>query len=160
MSVRQNICYAVPDASDEQVEEALRIACLADLAETLPDGLETMLGDRGSRLSTGQQQRLSIARAVIRRAPILVLDEPTAALDAETERNVLRNLSEWARQDQRAIFLITHRISTIRQSDNIAYLEAGRVAENDDHDRLMQNEDGRYRAFVLAESRAVGAHDD
>ncbi len=160
MSVRQNICYAVPDASDEQVEEALRIACLADLTEKLPHGLETMLGDRGSRLSTGQQQRLSIARAVIRRAPILVLDEPTAALDAETERNVLRNLSAWARQDQRAIFLITHRISTIRQSDNIAYLEGGQVAENDDHDRLMQIEDGRYRAFVLAESRGVGAHDD
>jgi len=114
-----------------------------------------MLGDRGGRLSTGQRQRLSIARAVVRETPILVLDEPTAALDADTEHRVLANLGEWARDSaagSRAIFLITHRISTIRRADKIVYLEAGRVAESGNHETLMGIENGRYRAFVQAES--------
>lgn len=155
MSIRENIRYAVPEASEKQVAEAVRIACLEDSVAALPEGLDTMLGDRGGRLSTGQRQRLSIARAIVRDTPILVLDEPTAALDAETEHRVLGNLNEWAKgsdAQSRAIFLITHRISTIRRSDNIVYLEEGRVAENGDHEALMDIENGRYRAFVLAES--------
>lgn len=152
MTVRQNICYAAPDASAVQVEEALRIACLGDVIRELPNGLETMLGDRGGRLSAGQQQRISIARAVVRETPVLILDEPTAALDAETERQVLTNLSAWAKEGNRAVFLITHRIATIRQADNIILLEAGSVIENGNHDRLMQIDDGRYKAFVLSGS--------
>ncbi len=152
MTVRQNICYAAPDASAVQVEEALRIACLGDVIRELPNGLETMLGDRGGRLSAGQQQRISIARAVVRETPVLILDEPTAALDAETERQVLSNLSAWAKEGNRAVFLITHRIATIRQADNIILLEAGTVIENGNHDQLMQTDDGRYKAFVLSGS--------
>ena len=152
MTVRQNICYAAPDASAVQIEEALRIACLGDVIRELPNGLETMLGDRGGRLSAGQQQRISIARAVVRETPVLILDEPTAALDAETERQVLSNLSAWAKKGNRAVFLITHRIATIRQADNIILLEAGSVIENGNHDRLMQIDDGRYKAFVLSGS--------
>ncbi len=152
MTVRQNICYAAPDASAVQVEEALRIACLGDVIRELPNGLETMLGDRGGRLSAGQQQRISIARAVVRETPVLILDEPTAALDAETERQVLTNLSAWAKEGNRAVFLITHRIATIRQADNIILLEAGSVIENGYHDRLMQIDDGRYKAFFLSGS--------
>lgn len=152
MTVRQNICYAAPDASAVQVEEALRIACLGDVIRELPNGLETMLGDRGGRLSAGQQQRISIARAVVRETPVLILDEPTAALDAETERQVLSNLSAWAKEGNRAVFLITHRIATIRQADNIILLEAGSVVENGNHDQLMQTDDGRYKAFVLSGS--------
>ena len=152
MTVRQNICYAAPDASAVQVEEALRIACLGDVIRELPNGLETMLGDRGGRLSAGQQQRISIARAVVRETPVLILDEPTAALDAETERQVLSNLSAWAKEGNRAVFLITHRIATIRQADNIILLEAGSVIENGNHDRLMQIDNGRYKAFVLSGS--------
>ena len=157
MTIKENIRYAVPDAGDERVSEALRIACLGESVAALPKGLETMLGDRGSRLSTGQRQRLSIARAIVRETPVLVLDEPTAALDADTEHRVLDNLGEWARDPDaasRAIFLITHRISTIRRADNIVYLEDGRVAESGDHETLMRIENGRYRAFVLAESGA------
>jgi ABC-type multidrug transport system fused ATPase/permease subunit len=107
-------------------------------------------------LATGQRQRLSIARAVVRQTPIMVLDEPTAALDADTEHRVLDNLTDWVKdpkETSRAIFLITHRISTIRRADNIVYLEGGRVVESGNHDTLMNIENGRYRAFVMAESK-------
>jgi len=108
MTIRENIRYAVPDADDERVKEAIRVSCLDAAIAALPEGLDTMLGDRGGRLSTGQRQRLSIARAIVRETPILVLDEPTAALDADTEHRVLANLGEWVRNpaaDSRTIFL-------------------------------------------------------
>ena len=156
MSVRDNIRYAVPDVDEDRILTAVRIACLEESVLALPEGLDTMLGDRGGRLSTGQRQRLSIARAVVRQTPIMVLDEPTAALDADTEHRVLDNLADWVKDPQetsRAIFLITHRISTIRRADNIVYLEGGRVVESGNHDTLMNIENGRYRAFVIAESK-------
>tara|TARA_Y100001960_G_scaffold212518_1_gene221910 strand:- start:387 stop:1004 length:618 start_codon:yes stop_codon:yes gene_type:complete len=149
MSVRENIRYVAPTATDQEVELAIRIACMEDFVSDLPQGLDTVLGDRGGKLSTGQRQRLSIARAVVRNTPILVLDEPTAALDASTEHRVLTNLAEWGRG--RAIFLITHRISTIRQATNILYLDQGRIIESGSHDELMARR-GRYSDFVEAES--------
>ena len=163
MSVRENIGYVATDADESQVREAIRIACMEDYVEGLPEGLDTVLGDRGGRISTGQRQRLSIARAVVRNTPILILDEPTAALDAATENRVMTNLSEWAARgaagagrqhgtDKRAIFLITHRISTIRRADNILYLDDGRIIESGSHDELMAIAGGRYRSFVEAES--------
>ena len=156
MSVADNIRYVAPDADDERVREAIRVAAMDDYVEELPRGLDTVLSDRGGKLSTGQRQRLSIARAVVRDTPILVLDEPTAALDAATENRVMGNLAAWAEAAEgsagRAIFLITHRISTIRRADNILYLDQGRIVESGDHDALMRREGGRYRAFVEAES--------
>ena len=149
MSLRDNIRYAVPAASDAAVEAAARIACLDEFANDLPDGLDTRLGDRGGKLSTGQRQRLSIARAVIKDAPILVLDEPTAALDAVTEQRVLANLAEWGAG--RAILLITHRVSTIRRADQILYLDGGTVLEQGSHADLMALPGGRYRRFVETE---------
>ena len=170
LSVRENIRYAAADADESQVREAIRIACMEDYVAGLPAGLDTVLGDRGGRISTGQRQRLSIARAVVRNTPLLILDEPTAALDAETENRVMTNLSQWAsgaasasgaqQTDKRAIFLITHRISTIRRADHILYLDDGRIIESGDHDQLMATPGGRYRAFVEAEShlsRATGS---
>jgi len=150
MSVRDNIRYVAPQADDAQINRAVQIACMDDYVNGLPNGLDTVLGDRGGKLSTGQRQRLSIARAVVRDAPILILDEPTASLDAATEQRVMANLSEWGRD--RAIFLITHRISTIRRADNILYLDEGRIIESGNHQELMQREGGRYRAFVEAET--------
>lgn len=150
MSVRDNIRYVVPDATDAEVFEAARVACADEYIEGLPDGLDTMLSDRGGRLSTGQRQRLSIARAIVRDAPILILDEPTAALDAETEHQVLERLAEWGAG--RVIFLITHRISTIQRADQILYLDGGEILESGDHDELMQIEDGHYRHFVETEA--------
>ena len=150
MSVRDNIRYVVPDAADAQVLEAARVACADDYIAGLPQGLDTMLGDRGGRLSTGQRQRLSIARAVVRNAPILILDEPTAALDAETEHRVLERLAAWGAG--RVIFLITHRISTIQRADQILYLDGGEILESGSHDELMQVSNGRYRRFVETEA--------
>ena len=156
MSVRDNIRYVAPFATDDMVREAIRVAAMDEYVEGLPQGLDTVLSDRGGKLSTGQRQRLSIARAIVRNAPILILDEPTAALDAATEHEVMANLADWAQEEKsdvgRAIFLITHRISTIRRADNIIYLDEGRVIESGTHDELMQLPDGRYRAFVEAES--------
>ena len=158
MSVRDNIRYVSPAASDEAVNRAARVACVDDLIEALPEGLDTLLGDRGGKLSTGQRQRLSIARAVLKDTPILILDEPTAALDAATEHRVLARLAEWGAG--RAIFLVTHRISTIRQADQILYLDEGRVMESGSHAELMAVPEGRYRRFVETEAslqRAAGA---
>ena len=155
MSVRDNIRYAAPAASDEQIRAAVHVAAMDDYVAGLPNGLDTVLSDRGGKLSTGQRQRLSIARAVVRDTPILVLDEPTAALDAATEHEVMQNLAQWGQG--RAIFVITHRISTIRRADNILYLDRGRIMESGSHDHLMRLEDGRYRAFVEAEQTLTSA---
>jgi len=151
MSVRDNIRYVVPDAGDERVLEAARVACVDEYVAGLPEGLDTVLSDRGGKLSTGQRQRLSIARAIVKDAPILILDEPTAALDAYTEHRVLERLSAWG--EGRAIFLITHRISTIQQADRILYLDGGRIVENGSHDELKAVDGGRYRSFVETEAR-------
>ena len=151
MSVRDNIRYVIPDASDDDVHRAAHVACVDEYIAGLPDGLDTVLSDRGGKLSTGQRQRLSIARAVVKDAPILILDEPTAALDAQTEHRVLERLSAWG--EGRAIFLITHRISTIRQADRILYLDQGAIVENGNHDELMAVGNGRYRNLVETEAR-------
>jgi ABC-type multidrug transport system fused ATPase/permease subunit len=149
-SVRENIRYAVPNASHEQVRAAAHVACADEFIEALPEGYDTPLGERGAKLSTGQRQRLSIARAVLKDTPILVLDEPTAALDAETELAVLERLSAWGAG--RAILLITHRLSTIRRADRIVVLEDGRIREDGSHDELMRRPAGGYRGLVEHES--------
>ena len=153
MSVRDNIRYVVPEASDEAVRKAAMVACFDEVIAELPEGLDTVLADRGGRLSTGQRQRLTIARAVAKDAPILILDEPTAALDAQTEHRVLERLAAWG--EGRAVFLITHRVSTIRQADQILYLEEGRIVEQGSHDELMANAGGRYRRFVELDAQAL-----
>jgi ABC-type multidrug transport system fused ATPase/permease subunit len=135
-TVAENIRYAVPDATDGAVREAARVACADGFIERLDDGYETLLGERGTKLSTGQRQRLSIARAVLKDPPILILDEPTASLDAETELRVMQNLAEWGKG--RLIFLITHRLSTIRRADQILVIKDGRIAERGSHDALME----------------------
>ncbi len=150
-TIRENIRYAVPDASDALVREAGRVACVDDFVDALPDGYDTQLGERGTKLSTGQRQRISIARAVLKDTPILILDEPTAALDAETELRVLHNLEEWGRD--RAIFLITHRLSTIRRAHQIAYMREGQIVEWGSHGALVERRGGAYRRlFELEES--------
>ncbi|MCE2426444.1 MAG: ABC transporter ATP-binding protein, partial [Pseudomonadales bacterium] len=146
-TIADNLRYATPGATDAQIREAAEVACATEFIDRLPAGFETELGVGGSLLSTGQKQRLSIARALVRNAPILVLDEPTASLDADTERRVLANLKNWARE--RVVIVITHRLSTIRDADRIALLADGGVVESGTHDDLMASP-GRYHDFVTA----------
>jgi ABC-type multidrug transport system fused ATPase/permease subunit len=148
-TVRENIAYAVPHATDVAVREAARVACADTFIEKLPEGYDTLLGERGTKLSTGQRQRISIARAILKNAPVLILDEPTASLDAETELRLLRNLTEWGKE--RAVFLITHRLSTIRRADQIVFLDQGRVRETGSHEELMHRSNGVYRALIETE---------
>lgn len=148
-TVRENIRYAVPDASDELVKQAATIACADRFINEQPAGYDTLLGERGTKLSSGQRQRLSIARAIVKDTDILILDEPTASLDAATEADVLRNLAQWGKQ--RAIFLITHRLSTIRRADKIVFLRDGRIVEVGSHEELMSRPGGEYRAMVETE---------
>ena len=149
-TVANNIAFGTPNADRTAIEAAAKVACADDFVREMAEGYDTELGERGGKLSSGQRQRLSIARAVVRNTPILILDEPTASLDARTEQRVLANLAEWG--GGRVIFLITHRLSTIRNADRIALIEAGRIVEHGTHDELMANDDGRYRAFVDAET--------
>ena len=153
MSVADNIRYGRDDVPESAVIDAAKIACADDFIVEMPDGYETELGERGGKLSTGQRQRLSIARAVLRDTPILILDEPTASLDAETEQQVIRNLAEWGRD--RVVFIITHRLSTIRNANQIAFLQDGEIKELGTHEALTAR-DGFYKQFVLAETGDEG----
>ncbi len=152
-TVANNIKFGTPHADRTAIEAAARVACADDFIAEMSNGFDTELGERGGKLSAGQRQRLSIARAIVRDTPILILDEPTASLDARTEQQVLENLTRWGAG--KVIFLITHRLSTIRNADQIAFLEDGQIAELGRHDELMSREGGRYRAFVNAE---IGGH--
>lgn len=154
-TVAENISYAMPGISREDIRRAAEVACADAFIAEMADGYDTELGERGGKLSTGQRQRLSIARAVVRNTPILILDEPTASLDAETEQQVLANLADWGRD--RVVFVITHRLSTIRTANQIAFLKDGGITEVGTHDELMAKIDGDYRHFVAEEARSTPA---
>jgi ABC-type multidrug transport system fused ATPase/permease subunit len=144
-TVAENIRYAAPGASDEDVREAARIACADEFVAALPLGYATPLGERGAKLSTGQRQRISLARALAKRPQVLFLDEPTASLDGETERRVLENLRRWAQG--RLVFLVTHRLATVRHATQILVLAGGRIAERGDHATLLAR-GGLYARLV------------
>ena len=154
-TVAENIAFGTPGAERVDVEAAARVACADEFILGMANGYDAELGERGGKLSSGQRQRLSIARAVVRNTPVLILDEPTASLDARTEQRVLDNLAQWGRG--RVIFLITHRLSTIKNADRIALVEGGRIVEHGTHEELMADADGRYRAFVDAETTGSAA---
>ncbi len=149
LSISDNIRYGIDNADQEQVIRAAKIACAHEFIAAMPEGYSTELGERGGKLSAGQRQRLSIARAILRDTPILILDEPTASLDAETEQQVMRNLTEWGRD--RIVFIITHRLSTIRSADQIVLLENGSISQTGTHQELIA-QTGPYRSFVSAET--------
>jgi ATP-binding cassette subfamily B protein len=151
-SVRDNIRYAVPNATDAAVRAAARVACADEFVERLPAGYDTVVGDRGTRLSAGERQRIAIARAVLKDAPVVVLDEPTAALDPATEARVLERLAVWGRG--RVIVIITHRVATARRADQVVLLEEGRVVEAGTQDDLRGRPGGAYRALVASEHGA------
>ena len=145
-SIRDNLAIANLRATEAEMLAALRTAGCMEFVDKLPEGLDTVLGRSGDTLSVGQQQRLSIARGLVRDTRILILDEPTAALDPQTENALVQALLR-ARQD-RLVIVIAHRLSTIRRADRIVFLERGAIADMGSHDTLMANPDSPYRRFV------------
>jgi ABC-type multidrug transport system fused ATPase/permease subunit len=151
-SVRENVRYARPRASDTEVQQAARVACADDFIAALPQGYDTQLGERGARLSTGQRQRITLARAILKDPQLLLLDEPTASLDAETEERLVQSLAAWARG--RCILLVTHRLSTVRLADRVVFLERGKVVESGAPAELLAKPGGAFRALVETEQAA------
>ena len=151
-SVRENLRFAKPDATDDEVEEAARAAQIHGLISTLPEGYETIVGERGYRFSGGEKQRIAIARAILRNPPILVLDEATSALDTQTERAVQQALALLV--EGRTTIAIAHRLSTIRDADQIVVLDGGRVVETGTHDELIAR-GGRYAALAARDAETV-----
>ena len=141
-----NIRMGNPDATQDEIVTAARTAGATSFIEDLPNGFDTRLGQAGATLSVGQKQRLAIARGLVSRSPILILDEPTAALDPETENALVKALQ--TERGQRLLIVIAHRLSTIRSADRIVFIDRGKILETGSHDELMARRGGAYRRFV------------
>jgi ATP-binding cassette subfamily B protein len=152
-TVRENLRFARPDATDEEIEAAARTARIHDLIESLADGYDTVVGERGYRFSGGEKQRMAIARTILRNPPVLVLDEATSSLDTQTEQAVQEELDQLSRG--RTTITIAHRLSTVRDADQILVLDGGRVVERGTHEQLVER-GGRYAALVAVDGASVG----
>ena len=148
-SLRSNILLGKEDATEEEIARALKMAYLDDFVETLEDGLDTDIGERGSLLSGGQRQRLAIARAFIKNAPIVILDEATSALDNKSEAVVQKAIDNL--MQERTVFVIAHRLSTVQNADKIVVINDGEIIEQGKHDELLKIEDGAYRMLYNAQ---------
>ncbi|WP_168122759.1 ABC transporter ATP-binding protein [Paenibacillus sp. HB172176] len=153
-SIRENIQMLRPDASDEQIWEALEFASSSDFVRKLPEGLDTVIGDRGVKLSGGERQRLVLARAVIRKPSILVLDEATSSLDSENETNIQEAIDRL--KGHMTIIVVAHRLSTIRNADKVIVLDQGRVAEQGEFSRLAADPGSKF-GQLLQKQGVIGA---
>ena len=143
-TIRYNIRYGRPDASDEEIEHAARLAQIHKFVHSLPKGYETMVGERGLKLSGGEKQRVSIARTILKDPPILILDEATSALDSHTEQEIQAALRKVSRD--RTTLVIAHRLSTVVDADEVIVLDHGRIAERGTHEALLRK-DGLYASM-------------
>jgi ABC-type multidrug transport system fused ATPase/permease subunit len=135
-SIRENIAYGRPGATQEEIETAARSAGAHEFIECLPEKYHTRIAERGTTLSSGQRQRLAIARAFLKNAPVLILDEPTSSLDAETEERLMRTLEQLMKG--RTTIIIAHRLSTVRAANRIVVLQGGGIAESGSHEELLE----------------------
>ena len=152
-TIANNIRFGQPDASMDMVIDAAKRACCHDFISELPDGYDTVLGEAGASLSGGQKQRISIARAIMKDAPIIILDEATANVDPENERELMLAIKELTKE--KTILMIAHRLKTVRNADRIYVIDKGRIAQQGTHEELMKA-GGIYRDFVSARSEAIG----
>ena len=144
-SIRENIMMGNPNATAEELQKAIESAHLQDMIAELPDGIDTIIGERGTTLSGGQKQRVAIARAMLRNAPIVILDEATSALDNESEAIVQKAMDNLMKD--RTVFIIAHRLSTIKNADRIAVINEGELVELGTHEELMNIDNGQYKAL-------------
>ncbi len=150
-TIRANICFGKPDATEEEMIEASKRACCHDFIMQLPDGYDTVIGEGGDTLSGGQKQRISIARAMLKDAPVIILDEATASIDPENEHLIQKAVSELTKG--KTIITIAHRLATIQHADQILVVDDGMIAEAGTHEELMQKE-GKYKTFVEIRQKA------
>ena len=152
-TIRANICFGKPDATEKEMIDAAKRACCHDFIMALPNGYDTVVGEGGGTLSGGEKQRISIARAMLKDAPIIILDEATASIDPENEHLIQSAISELTRG--KTIITIAHRLATVREADQILVVDDGRIAECGTHDELMKK-DGIYKHFTEIRERAEG----
>ena len=153
-TVGANIAFGHPDAGQDRIERAARIAGAHGFISALPEGYETHLGEGGVNLSGGQRQRLAIARALLLEPTVLLLDDPTSAIDPETEREILEAME--SAMAGRTTFIVAHRLSTLRRADLILVLDRGRLVQAGTHEQLMA-QDGHYRRSILVQSEGQAA---
>ncbi|MXZ47126.1 MAG: ABC transporter ATP-binding protein [Chloroflexi bacterium] len=151
-TIRENIAFGRPEAAAEDIEAAARAAQAHEFIEALPAGYETMVGEGGATLSGGERQRISIARALLKDAPIVLLDEPTSSLDALNDRAIRTALAALVRD--KTVLVVAHRLPTIQSADQILVVDEGRIEQRGSHDELMADEGGRYHQFWLDRRRA------
>ena len=151
-TIANNIRFGEPEAPMEKVIEAAKKARCHDFIMCLPEGYETIIGEGGASLSGGERQRISIARAIMKDAPIIILDEATANVDSENEAELTKAIEELTRD--KTIIMIAHRLKTVRNADQIVVVSEGRIAQQGTHDELMK-QDGIYRNFVSERKEAV-----
>lgn len=155
-TIKENILMGKPNATNEEIQTAIQLAHLEEFIDTLPDGIDTLVGERGASLSGGQRQRVAIARALIKNAPIVILDEATSALDNESEAIVQKALDNL--MQNRTVFVIAHRLSTIHNANRIAVLNEGELVELGSHDELMKKQDGRYKHLYEMQFNTVSVN--
>jgi subfamily B ATP-binding cassette protein MsbA len=148
-TIKNNILLGKQDATDDEIIEALKIANAYEFVKDLPNGINTNIGDAGGKLSGGQKQRLSIARAVLKNPPIMILDEGTSALDTESEKIVQIELEKL--MQNRTSVVIAHRLSTIQNADLIVVMQKGEIVEQGTHDELL-SQNGMYSKLVMMQS--------